>query len=232
MKFCSNCGKELADGVQFCESCGTAVASDVMVDGAVIADAASPEPKKKKFVFSKKMGIIISAVLVAVIIAGIVIGNKVSLNQYKEKLESAYDYMTYSALKAENYASLQSKVWRNCIYEQSSTETDKYTKDEKGKFYDDFNDALSSFYSGEIITYMSVDTNVSAVNDLMSELKDCPEKYEDEYKALKELYVAYSELTDLVVGSSTYSWTTFSEALESAKTHYKSALSSARLLLE
>ena len=66
----------------------------------------------------------------------------------------------------------------------------------------------------------------------MSELKDCPEKFEDEYRALKEMYVAYSNLTDLVVGSSSYSLNTFSEALESAKADYKSALSSAKLLLE
>lgn len=231
MKYCSNCGKELADGVQFCESCGTALTSNVMVEEAVVDEVVSPAPKKYKFVLTKKLGIIIGVVLVAAIIAGVVIGNIVSLNQYREKLEEAYDKMIYGAQRAEEYASLQSKVWRNCIYEDESAETDKYTKDRNGRFYDDFNDALSSFYKGEALSRIEIYNNVSDVDTYMSELKDCPDKFEDEYRALKELYVAYSGLTDLVVGDSSYSYNSFSEALESARSNYKSALSSAKLLI-
>lgn len=154
------------------------------------------------------------------------------LNWTKTKCKFRYSSITYGAERAESYASLESKVWRNCIYKQSSTETDKYTKNGYGLYYSDFNDALSNFYVGESLTYSAVASNVTIVDGYMSELKDCPKKFENEYKALKELYIAYSDITDLVVGNSSYSWNTFNETLESAKSDYKSALSSAKLLLE
>ena len=187
---------------------------------------------KKKFIISKKLIIIIAAVVAVLLVVGIIISNSVSLNKYKEKLESTYDSMTYGAEIAEQYATLESKVWYNSINNKSSTETDKYTKDEDGYYYSDFNDALSEFYNGEMLNYSLIETSVSAMQRNMSELKDCPSKFEDEYEALKELYIAYSELTDLVVGYSSYSYNTFSDALEEAKSNYKSARSSTRLLLD
>lgn len=190
------------------------------------------EVTKKKFVFSKKLIIIIAAVVAVLIAVGIIVGNSISLNKYKDKLESTYSSMKIGAQVAEEYAALQSKVWYNSISELSSTETDKYTMDEYGWYYSDFNDALSAFYEGESSNYDVVSINVSTVELRMLELKDCPSKFEEEYKALKDLYVAYSELTDLVVGDSSYSYNSFSEALDEAKSNYKSALSSARLILE
>lgn len=249
MKFCQNCGKELLEETKFCEGCGTAIPTvdaNAVSESQVGTQENIPEPTtedaviietfpvkiKKKIVLSKKSSLFIGVALAVLIIIGIVIGKTVSLNKYKQNLESAYDSITYGAEQAESYASLQSKVWRNCIYEQSSTETDKYTKNEYGRYYSDFNDALSSFYDGESLTYSLVSLNVTTVDGYMTKLKDCPEKFEDEYRALKELYIAYSDLTDLVVGTSSYSWNTFSETLEDAKADYKSALSSAKLLLE
>lgn len=176
--------------------------------------------------------IIVAAVLVFAIIAGVLIVKSTSTNKYEALLEDAYAAMTVGAELAEDYATLESKVWRNCIYEDSSTETDKYTKNSYGWFYDDFNDALSEFYAGERATYESVQSNVETVNKYMSELKDCPKSLQEEYEAIKALYVAYSDMTDLVVGGSSYSLNSFTEALNTAKSNYKTALSSARMLLE
>lgn len=250
MKFCEKCGKELLEGAKFCEGCGTAIetdsaenvsdshnatqesAVDATTENVTNVETVSPVNVRKKIVLSKKSLMIIISIIVLLIIGGIVIARGISLNNYKEKLESAYSSITYGAERAESYASLESKVWRNCIYKQSSTETDKYTKNGYGLYYSDFNDALSNFYVGESLTYSAVASNVTIVDGYMSELKDCPKKFENEYKALKELYIAYSDITDLVVGNSSYSWNTFNETLESAKSDYKSALSSAKLLLE
>lgn len=196
------------------------------------SEAIVPVKSKKQIKMTKTTWIIVAAVAVAIVIAIVSIVNSVKLNNYKTILENAYSSMSYGAEQAESYCSLQSKVWRNCIMQDSSIETDKYTKNEYGSYYSDFNDALEKFYTGEYLTHSTVSSNVDTVNGYMSELKDCPEKFEDEYRALKEMYVAYSDLTDLVVGSSSYSLNTFSEALESAKADYKSALSSAKLLLE
>ena len=65
----------------------------------------------------------------------------------------------------------------------------------------------------------------------MNKLKDYPSKYEEEYKSLKKLYTAYSNLADLVIGDSSYSWTTFSEALERAKADFKTARAEAETVL-
>ncbi len=252
MKFCQKCGKEITDEALFCGSCGTAVGNniaieenDLQVTSEIENDEGTETIKeevtpivveaphvKKKFVFSKLTVIIIAAVLVVCVGVGAIIAKNISLNKYEEKLSNAYSNMIYGAEQAEKYATLQSKVWRNCIYENKSSETDKYTKDEYGWFYDDFNDALSKFYEGESLTYSIVDLNVLSTNTYMSELKDCPKQFEEEYKALKELYVAYSDMTELVIGSSSYSCTSYNDALNEAKSNYKTALSSTRLLLE
>lgn len=250
MKFCQNCGKELLEGAKFCESCGTEIsmndvdntsvnqtpiqenAVDTPTENVMPVETATPVKVKKKIVFSKKSLIVIIAIVLVLIIGGVMVARGISVNKYKGIIESAYSSITYGAEQAENYATLESKVWRNCIYEQSSTETDEYTKNEYGRYYSDFNDALESFYEGESLTYSLVSLNITTVDGYMTDLKDCPKKFEEEYRALKELYIAYSELTDLVVGNSSYSLNTFNETLESAKSNYKSALSSARLILE
>ena len=271
MKFCQNCGKEIADQAKFCVNCGAAVvakqeeatvkekveekapeavaeeksadlgeqteatnaSAEAPTDATAAEDpAATDSVVKKKFVLSKKLMIIIGAAIAALAIIGVIIGSAVSSNKYEKKLTEAYERITYGAQLAEEYATLESKVWYNCIYERSSTETDKYTKDEYNRFYDDFNDALLSFYEGESLTKSSVSISDLLLSDQMSELKDCPDKFEKKYAALKDLYVAYSDLVDLVIGDSSYSYNTFSDTLDSAKSDYKSALSSARLIFE
>lgn len=262
MKFCTNCGKELKEGARFCETCGFAVSGlDIEVDNTIapeilneetpvqtevsgdvsneatyqlqITDTVGNYPVAKPRVkFTKQSLIIAAAVVVIAIIAGIFVSNSIAMNKYKEKLENTYNLILSSAEEAEDYATLESKVWRNVIEKDSSWETDKYTKNASGYYYSDFNDALSNFYDGEVSTYYSVLEDNEAIGKQLSELKDCPEKFEEEYKALKELYVKYSALADLVIGDSSYSCNSFSSALESAKTDYKTAKSSAQLIVE
>ena len=66
----------------------------------------------------------------------------------------------------------------------------------------------------------------------MSELKDYPSKYEDEYKAIKEMYKSYSTLTDLVLGDTSYSYNSFKEALNNSISDFKSAKMDAKALFE
>lgn len=248
MKYCEKCGKEILDEAKFCGECGTQCGEQVVTDDGMLYNteknaeteaeistafngtqtANENVPKKK----SKKGLIILAVVVILAIITAVVSVYVYSMYTYNKTLENVYEEMCDGAKYAEEYCSLQSKVWRNCIYEDDSYETDKYTKDANGKFYDDFNDAILSFYEGEKNKYNLVKYSIDDVEEGMAELKDCPSKYEDEYKALKEMYVAYSDLTDLVVGDSSYSCNTFGEALESAKSEFKSAKSSAKLLIE
>ncbi len=189
------------------------------------------QEKINKFGKTKVIAIGGAALVALVVIIAIVI-TSISSASYKGKLEEAYTEIQAAAEYAEDYASLESKVWYNCIQENESTETDEYTQDEYGIFYDDFNDALSDFYLGEYSTYSIVNSKTQTINSLMSELKDPPSKFEDEYQALRELYVAYSDMADLVIGDSSYSYNTFSEALNNAKASYKNASSNARSYLE
>ncbi|MBQ7646944.1 MAG: hypothetical protein IJS94_06725 [Clostridia bacterium] len=182
----------------------------------------------------KKIAILVSALTVSIILAvvGVIVGVRVyNLNQYEKLLNETYSEICDNASSAEAYATLQSKVWRNCIYNEDSTETDKYTKNGKGIFYEDFNDALRAFYDGESFTLSSVSTFDLSIKVSMNKLKDYPSKYEEEYKSLKKLYTAYSNLADLVIGDSSYSWTTFSEALERAKADFKTARADAETVL-
>ncbi len=191
------------------------------------------KPKKK---LNKKLIILISVITAVAITIAIILGvlsnSGSDSGDYKDDLEEAYELISTTAEEAESYCSLQSKVWRNCIMETDSYETDKYTKSSYGYFYDDFNTALYAFYSGESETRELIESNNEKIDEIMSDLKDAPEKYEEEYKAIREMYVAYSELADLVVGDSTYSWTTFDNALEDAKSNYKEAKSAAKVLIE
>lgn len=229
MKFCSKCGKQLSDEIMFCDACGARVESVDVTTNANIKANSVKKPNKKKLV-------IIAIALVALIVAGTVAGITISNNnaeteieEYEDSLEETYELMITGAEKAEDYCSLKSKVWRNCIYENDDYETNKYTKDSYGWFYDDFNDALWAFEEGESLVYNAISDNKTEVDELIDDLKDYPDELEDEYKAIKELYVAYSEMVDLAIGDSTYSWNTFSEALENAKSDFKSAKSSAEV---
>ena len=183
-----------------------------------------PSGKKKKTIII--LAVVLSVCMVLGVVSIVVVNSikkEKELEKYKKLLDETYEEICDNAKKAESYATLESKVWRNCIYENESYETDKYTKNEYGRFYDDFNTALLSFYIGESSTHNSVEGNDEHIKESMSELKDCPQKYEEEYKILKKLYTSYSTLADFVLGDSSYSWTTFNEALENAKSDFKTA---------
>ncbi len=253
-KFCSSCGAANVNATQQEEVLGkqnTELQTQeapiqeepVATEASVITENAppvyqAPFQEQKETVQDKinkigktKVLAIGGAVLVALVVIITVVITSISSASYKGKLEEAYTEIQAAAEYAEDYASLESKVWRNSINENESTETDEYTQDEYGRFYDDFNDALSDFYLGEYSTYSIVSTKTSTINTLMSELKDPPSKFKDEYQALRELYVAYSDMADLVIGDSSYSCNSFTEALDNAKASYKNAFSNARSYL-
>lgn len=251
MKFCKNCGKEIAEDAIFCDGCGTKIEEIIEEAQTVESEETTQEvaeqtqseeleqvqvkaKKSLKDIFTKKViAIIASAAVLVGVLAGVVV-NTTKMNKYKDLLEKTYTEMCESGDRAEKYCSLQSKVWYNCICENDSIETDKYTKYKKGSweyFYDDFNDALQKFYEGESLTHSLVSLESGIIDSYMAKLKDCPKKFEDEYNALKALYVAYSPLAELVIGDSSYSYNTFSDALEIAKTDFKSAKSQAQMYL-
>ena len=185
-----------------------------------------------QFITSKKIAFFISIILIVLIGCGIFIGNIISSNIFKRNLKSAYQVMIDGATQVEAYASLQRKVWKNCIDKNSSSETDKYTKDENGNFYPDFNDALSKFFDDHASVYSDISENKSIATEYILKLMEHPKKFEDDYMALRQFYRTYLYLTDLVIGDTKHSLNTFNETFESALWDYEGALSTAKLILE
>lgn len=101
---------------------------------------------------------------------------------------------------AEGLCNLTKSVWNNCIYEKSDIETNKYTK-ANGKFYDDFNDALSSLYSDDSTLQIidSIEENQKLVESIMRELQSPPDGLQTCYDTVTELYNVYKQITNLAI---------------------------------
>ncbi len=252
--FCEKCGNQLNPEAKFCVGCGApnpafkepedtntnqepTVTPEENTDTQPVNTIETSQPStpiisdKTKKLLPKIIIPVVAVVLVFAVIITVVITSLIKNGIYSSKMTKAYEKITEAADIAEDYATLETKVWRNSIYEDENWETDKYTQDDYGSFHDDFNDALSEFYIGESYNYDLVKTATEEIDALMLELKKCPSKFEDDYETLKELYVAYSDLADLVIGDSSYSYNTFSQALEDAKSDYKSAETDAKIAI-
>ena len=152
---CPECKKKISDTVSFCPNCG-----------ATITDHIKEQQKGKG---SKKIiiiSLIIFLILVVIGLAAFFIGKQIKSNkeeklmkeQVKKQEEQFYNYCdTYSKALRDiheywlDYTSQKRKVWYNCIWNIESDETDDFTKDSKGAFYSDFNDALSEFSSSSYV---------------------------------------------------------------------------------
>jgi hypothetical protein len=87
-------------------------------------------------------------------------------NETKQFYENAETYnSTLGTLYDDfhEYTTAYSKVWKNSIYEIEDDDTDEYTTDDDGEFYDDFNDALSSYVSSDEFS-----AEASAISDIYS----------------------------------------------------------------
>jgi ABC-type multidrug transport system fused ATPase/permease subunit len=154
---CPECKKKISDTVSFCPNCGATITDHIK------------EQQKGKGKSSKKIiiiSLIIFLILVVIGLATFFIGKQIKSNkeeklmkeQVKKQEEQFYNYCdTYSKALRDiheywlDYTSQKRKVWYNCIWNIESDETDDFTKDSKGAFYSDFNDALSEFSSSSYV---------------------------------------------------------------------------------
>ena len=112
MKYCSTCGKELQDDMQFCPSCGTPVqmsADEPKLDETFFAEEPTPKKKHKG---------IVAIIIVLVILAGaaFLYSNVATVNTYN-KFAELYNTMAEGAGKAETANILITDVWRNSIFQ-------------------------------------------------------------------------------------------------------------------
>lgn len=239
-KNCSECGAELEDDATVCPSCGCPVQGE---------DSAKPiEPQKVeitgvKVAKASKKNIIIAVCIIAVAIIAIVgiqydkkqksiQEHEIAVQEYGENLETIVYKMLSGASDAETCGNLTKQVWYNAIYEERSTETDKYTRP-NGTFVSDFNTALSNLFSDEDFKsdINTIKENQETVQTMMKEMKNPPDEYADAYEALSDFYNAYLELTNLAVNPSG-SLQTFFSSFNEADTKTANYYSAMKLYLE
>ena len=183
---CPNCGALIEESNKYCPRCGVPL----------------NEPTKRKR-SKKAIWLILLAVL---LIGGFFIKREFDSYRYSENLQNAVIEVMNSAVDAEKAGGLIHSVWYNSIFQIDDAETDKYTKRAAGDgpFFDDFNDALGVLFSDQSFQadLAALSESQSNVAQLMRELNNPPQKYQEDYSALKELYSAYVELVTLVINPS------------------------------
>lgn len=213
---CSECGKEMSPKKKICPNCGCPVSEN---NNDTEAAAQKVELTKVAVGKNTKMALLFAGIGIAVLIIIMLLVNGANSKSYKENLDIIIVKMLDGGATAEECGNLIKKVWYNTIYEKSDYTTNKYTKDNYGRFYDDFNTSLNNlFYSSDFKEKIdSIKSNQEEVNDLMKKLKNPSSEWEEAYDDLKDYYDSYLDLTNLVI-SPTGSLTTFSSKFNDADT--------------
>lgn len=226
---CPECDADIPEDMDVCPNCGCPIEKQTQ------AEPQKVEVTNVKLAMGKKhkKALIISLVLIVLIILGVV-GSSIVFKQSKKKeyagnYKRIVDLMIFGAAEAESTGGLIHDVWYNTIYEKDNYKTDKYTKDLKGKFYEDFNDSLHYLMISDEYTTSKeeIEENQEKVQALMKELTNPPEEYKEAYAVLKDFYDAYSRLVNLAInptGSLTSYTSNFNEADTDTVNQYKTVL--------
>lgn len=242
---CPNCGKAISEKATLCPHCNLAIFRPTLTvcedcqqeyDASMAAcpNCGCPNPSVRQK--SKKHKYVIVAVIViallAILASGITVSQKVKELQYYENMKAASYAMLDGAAEAEDAGNLIVSVWHNAIFEKQDDKTDRYTMKD-GKFFDDFNDALSCLLADADFSnsIYEIEANQVKVAKLMKMLKDPPKKYEEAYSVLKTYYDNYLKFTTAVINP-TGSLNTFSEYFSTYDKNTSDSFSQMKLYLE
>ncbi|WP_031556723.1 zinc ribbon domain-containing protein [Lachnospira multipara] len=217
---CKECGKYISNTEKECPYCGCPVE---FLDDTKKPDAQKVELTKVSVKFHLNKKLLFSVIGTVVVIAVVLICLKINDNIVKQKREQEsieeasrvseeyrinarnimYDMISVAA-DAESCGSLVGKVWNNSIWSTSDTETDQYTKNSYGQFYDDFNNALVDLY-----TTKSFETKIDNLSKKQSEittdmklLANPPEEWKDAYNQIEDFYDDWYSFVSMVVNPS------------------------------
>lgn len=125
---------------------------------------------------------------------------------YQECYDLAVDKMLDNLVIAEELCNLTLAVWHNSIWQVDSDDTNPYTKDENGEFFDDFNDALYNLCNSTDYQSMREEilSNDAELNNYLDIIKMPPEKFKGnmldafinyyaEYQSFIEFALNYNE---------------------------------------
>ena len=208
---CEECGAEIPQGADSCPNCGC----PVPVDGEENTEAPQKveltsvkipklDQRKKKIVVGSIIGVIVLIAAISLIISQMRQATAAQLSaDYSENISTVSAAILSSAIQSVEAGNLIHDVLYNCIFEENDPETNEYTRP-NGYYLDDFNDALANLFSDETFSQQlsSIKNDQETVTDLMRKMSDPPEEFEDAYEALRELYDAYTEFTNLVINPS------------------------------
>lgn len=240
---CEECGTEIPEGMEACPNCGCPIpAKEEVIKEAPqkVEVTAVNLPQMNQNI--KKYVTIICVVILAIIVA-LFAGSKAKEQRlaeeaaqrsenYASTLGTVPNTMLFGAIEAEKAGNLIKSVWYNAIYEERDSKTDKYTRPD-GWWVDDFNEALGNLFSDSsfISTISSIESNQKLVAGLMKDLKNPPEEHRDAYEAIKELYEAYTALTNLIINP-TGSLQTFSQNFIEADTAFMNCYDAMKLYID
>lgn len=206
---CSECGREISDKATSCPHCGAPVilpsvepgqedaniagfeesfenANSQLAGDEATIDEVDPVALKKKKMIKITVAVIAG---IAVLIVGII-----AYQQYNEKqyVKNANAYLESCRLVFNDSGSITDiteHVWYNCIWEEDDSETNPYTKDSGGSFYDDFNDALSNLFDSDkyISKVSKIKSNYSDAQSLYNKLGNPPKDMENTWAAIQTL---------------------------------------------
>ena len=190
--FCGECGNPLPFGANVCPNCGCPVNDET----APVQQVEVTLNKK-----SKKGVVTCIIILIAVVAAGALFYVKYQSYRYESTLKETIRLIATSSVETEEAGGLIHDVWYNTIFEKSDSATNKYTKNSRGEYNDDFNDSIENLYNDSEFT-----SKISSINEdreeiiaNMKELTNPPDKYKEAYLSLKTLYNDYMEFSDIVI---------------------------------
>lgn len=184
------------------EAVQTSVSADFGVPQTNSAGKAAGSAFYKKLL-RHKFAIAIAAVVVvaAIVLATLSGGEKASRNEYIDVLNSTYTDIIAAASKAEDISLKTVNIWNSAIFSDGKYEWDE---DIQEYYSNDFNDALSKYYS-DATTQLSIDSmndSLSSAERGMKSLSNPPEGCEAVYNEMLDAYTATSRFAKLAEGPS------------------------------
>ncbi len=206
---CRKCHDRVSEDDTLCSHCNNSlVHSDTPSISSYTAPSYSSQdnstyipPSKSK---SPAKGIITFLVLAAIAAGIFFIYKSGAKSNYNDKLKTVSSKIMDSSTEAESCVSLIHSVWYNCIFEKSSSETNKYTQWRSGSYYKDFNDALNNLFNDydfkKRITQLQKD--VSEIDSIMKDMTNPPAEYREAYLKLNSCYEDYYKLVQMATSPS------------------------------
>lgn len=122
--------------------------------------------------------------------------------QYQECYNTTVDKMLDTLAKAETVCNLTLSVWHDSIWKVENKETEAYTKNEKGVYFDDFNDALDKLNNSDEYKNMIADIQKSdmEIKELVEFIKNPPDRFKGNMlDAFVNYYTTYQSFIQLTL---------------------------------